>query len=194
MLECCNADASVMTSTPGGGYSVQAGPSVASLLNMNMDNPRQSAFVLSPPLAALHNMTEMKAPPSSSLLSQTPYTSTSLKPTLSSALSSAYLNGTPHGISDILSRAANNFNINIAGQLAGIPSTRLNSAAAGMYLNSQTAARPGFPKPLAELPGRSPIYWPGAIMQNPAWRQSCEFMIQKCVEWLLECHCYLKEE
>jgi hypothetical protein len=41
---------------------------------MAMENSRQSAFVLSsPPLAALHNMTEMKTPASTSsnFLSQT---------------------------------------------------------------------------------------------------------------------------
>ena len=104
-----------------------------------------SAFVLnSPPLAALHNLTEMKFPSSSSFLSQQDYQQTMKQ--MQMAMSS-----TPHGINDILSRPH-----------SLLP--RLGSAA-GMYLSGPAGIR--FPK-LAELPGRPPIYWPG-VMTEP-WR------------------------
>lgn len=160
MLECCPTDP-----VSSQGYSVQnpqSMQSVASFLNMNMEAAtRQSAFVLSnPPLAALHNMTEMKVPSTSAnLLSQSPYTSPgSFKPSSSLATSLA----TPHGITDILSRAGAPFS-NL-----GLP--RLNSGT-GMYLNSAAAAAAAarLPKPLAELPGRPPIYWPG-VLNSSAWR------------------------
>jgi len=125
-------------------------------------NRQQSAFVLgSTPLAALHNMTEMKA-------SLFPYAlqgpggfkaPTSLTCTLNSHMAM----GTPHGISDILGRP-----ITAAGQLitAGFP--RINGlATAGMYFNPAAVSR--YPKPLTELPGRAPIFWPGVMQGNP-WR------------------------
>nr|AUN27669.1 NK6 [Lineus ruber] len=137
------------------GYQNPSPTAMASLLNhvnMNMDNSRQSAFVLSsPPLAALHNMTEMKVPATTAMLTQTsPYTQASIKQTLSSP-------STPHGIQDILSRGSQLMQLQQLGALQ-----RVN---AGMYFNPQAR----FSKPLAELPGRTPIYWPG-IMQSPAWR------------------------
>lgn len=132
-------------------YQANSSPSMASILNMNgnvsMENSRQSAFVLSsPPLAALHNMTEMKTPVSSSsnFFSQ--------NGSASAAWKHAFNNGTPHGINDILGRPLG---------LAGF------NAAAGMYLNP----RARFPK-LAELPGRPPIYWPGIFNGPNPWRAS----------------------
>ncbi|CAC5418344.1 homeobox protein Nkx-6.2-like [Mytilus californianus] len=131
-------------------YQANSSPSMASILNMNgnvaMENSRQSAFVLSsPPLAALHNMTEMKTPVSSSsnFFSQ--------NGSASAAWKHAFNNGTPHGINDILGRPLG---------LAGFN-------AAGMYLNP----RARFPK-LAELPGRPPIYWPGIFNGPNPWRAS----------------------
>lgn len=127
-------------------------PSMASILNMNHQSSietsrQQSAFVLSsPPLAALHNLTEMKFPStSSSFLSQdySPDTLKQMQAAMSHALS------TPHGINDILSRPH---------AALGLP--RLSTS---MYLGHQTR----FPK-LAELPGRPPIYWPGVLPQP--WR------------------------
>jgi hypothetical protein len=101
-----------------------------------------SAFVLSsPPLAALHNLTEMKFP-SSSFLSQQDYTQTMKQ------MQMAMANSTPHGINDILSR----------------PQSLLPRLGSGMYLGNPSIR---FPK-LAELPGRPPIYWPG-VMAEP-WR------------------------
>lgn len=128
-------------------YQANVNSSMASILNMNgnmaMENSRQSAFVLSsPPLAALHNMTEMKTPASTSsnFLSQTNGHASSWK---------HFNNGTPHGITDILSRPLGLTGFN----------------AAGMYLNP----RARFPK-LAELPGRPPIYWPGIFNGPHPWR------------------------
>ena len=70
--------------------------------------------------------------------------------------------GTPHGISDILGRPITC----TAGQLlGGFPRI---TAAAGMYFNPAAVSRyPG--KPLSELPGRAPIFWPG-VMQGSPWR------------------------
>ncbi|CAL1525930.1 unnamed protein product [Lymnaea stagnalis] len=137
-------------SVPGSGTGGH--PSMASILNMNHQSSietsrQQSAFVLSsPPLAALHNLTEMKFPStSSSFLSQdySPDTLKQMQAAMSHALS------TPHGINDILSRPH---------AALGLP--RLSTS---MYLGHQTR----FPK-LAELPGRPPIYWPGVLPQP--WR------------------------
>ncbi|XP_078079035.1 homeobox protein Nkx-6.2 [Mustelus asterias] len=126
-----------------------------------MDN-RQSAFVLSStPLAALHNMTEMKA----SIFPYSLQNPSSFKaPTLASLNAQIPL-GTPHGISDILGRPVTTAN----NLLSGLP--RLNGLAttAGMYFNPTAAAVSRYPKPLAELPGRPPIFWPG-MMQGSPWR------------------------
>lgn len=146
------------TSSEGGstGYQNQSPGAMASLLtnmnfNMNLDHTsRQSAFVLSsPPLAALHNMTEMKVPTSSAMLPQGHYSQSTLKQLAIAASQSS----TPHGIQDILSRPH--------------LFPRLN---AGVYLPH---AR--FSKPLAELPGRAPIYWPGVLPPN--WRAPGKLII-----------------
>ncbi|KAL8576263.1 hypothetical protein ACOMHN_006186 [Nucella lapillus] len=100
-----------------------------------------SAFVLSsPPLAALHNLTEMKFPSSSSSSFQD-YQHTMMQMAMASG-------STPHGINDILSR----------------PHALWPRLGSGMYLGSPQLR---FPK-LAELPGRQPIYWPGVLSQP--WR------------------------
>lgn len=138
----------------GANRGSHRGAPVASIMNTGHQRDtetsrQQSAFLLSsPPLAALHNLTEMKFPSStSSFLSQdySPDTLKQMQIAMSHALS------TPHGINDILSRPHATF---------GLP--RLNSE---MYLGHQAR----FPK-LAELPGRPPIYWPG-VMSEP-WRPS----------------------
>lgn len=126
--------------------------SMTSILNMNSQNRaetsrQQGAFILSsPPLAALHNLTEMKFPSSASSYLPQDYSPDTLKQ-MQAAMS--YALSTPHGINDILSRPN--------GSL-GLP--RLNN---NMYLGHQTR----FQK-LAELPGRPPIYWPGMLPQP--WR------------------------
>lgn len=150
MLDYCgNSDGS---ST---GYQTPS-PSMTSFFNMGMTSnlpaepqQRQSAFVLSSPqLAALQNLTEMKAPISSTSSDSTlsnPYTQSTLK-----QLGLSWAQATPHRISDILSRPMN--------------SLGLSSLNAGMYLHPQVRY-----SKLAELPGRPPIYWPG-ILNNHTWR------------------------
>ncbi|KAK3597724.1 hypothetical protein CHS0354_006076 [Potamilus streckersoni] len=163
MLDYCSGEGTTVS-----GYQTPS-PTMASFLNMDMamnmgnmaNNQRQSTFVFnSPPLAALHNMTEMKAPgtgssrvgPSEGLMSQTTncvgYSQETLRQ-LGLAMSKS---ATPHGISDILSRSNIHNSIGL-------------SQLSGMYLNQQVR----FSK-LAELPGRPPIYWPGVI-NGPVWRQ-----------------------
>lgn len=135
-----------------------------------MEANRQSAFVLgSTPLAALHNMTEMKTSLFPYALQQSP---AGFKAPPLSSLNSQISVGTPHGISDILGRPI----ATAAGQLlSGFP--RINglaattaaaaaAAAAGMYFSPAVSR---YPKPLAELPGRAPIFWPG-VMQSSPWR------------------------
>uniref|UniRef100_A0A670KI34 NK6 homeobox 1 n=1 Tax=Podarcis muralis TaxID=64176 RepID=A0A670KI34_PODMU len=110
--------------------------------------PRQSAFLLSsPPLAALHSMAEMKTP----LYPAAAYPAGALSALGSppQQLSAA----TPHGINDILTAASSSV-------ASSTPSAAAAVAAVGRY-----------PKPLAELPGRTPIFWPG-VMQSPPWRDA----------------------
>ncbi|XP_054846548.1 homeobox protein Nkx-6.1 [Eublepharis macularius] len=98
---------------------------------------------------------------------------------------------TPHGINDILSRpsvppgaagassaAASASASPAAGLLAGLP--RFSSLSPpppppGLYFSPSAAAAVAavgrYPKPLAELPGRTPIFWPG-VMQSPPWRDA----------------------
>lgn len=163
-----------------------------------MDGTRQSAFVLSsPPLAALHSMTEMKTPlysayplsstgpTSSSSPSSTspnpggiPVSSPGIKPLpgLSSFLShQQYLAATPHGINDILSRPVAT-SASSAGILSGLPrfSNLSPPPPPGLYFSPSAAAAVAvarYPKPLADLPGRTPIFWPG-VMQSPPWRDA----------------------
>ncbi|XP_026090595.1 homeobox protein Nkx-6.1-like [Carassius auratus] len=165
-----------------------------------MDGSRQSAFLLNtPPLAALHSMTEMKAPlyPAYPLSSTGPAsspspTATSPNPggipvsspgiktsTALSTLGAQYSIATPHGINDILSRpsvvtgaaAASS----PAGILSGLP--RFSSLSPppppGLYFSPGGAAVAvaRYPKPLTDLPGRTPIFWPG-VMQSPHWRDA----------------------
>ncbi|GAA6070548.1 homeobox protein Nkx-6.2 [Tachysurus ichikawai] len=126
-----------------------------------MDANRQSAFVLgSTPLAALHSMTEMK----SSLFPYTLQNPAGFKAPSLTSLSSQLPLGTPHGISDILGRP-----ITTAGQLLStFPRINGLATSAGMYFNPAAMAR--YPKPLAELPGRAPIFWPGMVQSSP-WRE-----------------------
>ncbi|XP_070614170.1 homeobox protein Nkx-6.1 [Erythrolamprus reginae] len=102
---------------------------------------------------------------------------------------------TPHGINDILSRpsmpllaaassssaaSASASASPAAGLLAGLP--RFSSLSPppppppGLYFSPSAAAAAvaavgRYPKPLAELPGRTPIFWPG-VMQSPPWRDA----------------------
>ncbi|XP_029372245.1 homeobox protein Nkx-6.1 [Echeneis naucrates] len=176
-----------------------------------MDGSRQSAFLLStPPLAALHSMTEMKTPlyPAYPLSSTGPNSSTSPATTSpnpggmavsspgiksssgpSSGLGSPQQcsSATPHGINDILNRpsassagatvaaaAATAAGSSSAGLLSGLPRFgSLSPPPAGLYFSPSAAAVAvaRYPKPLADLPGRTPIFWPG-VMQSPHWRDA----------------------
>ncbi|XP_077206302.1 homeobox protein Nkx-6.2 [Paroedura picta] len=129
-----------------------------------MEANRPGAFVLSsPPLAALHNMAEMKT----SLFPYALQSPPGFKAPALGGLNAQLPLGTPHGISDILGRPVAAAATNL---LSGLP--RLNglaaAAAAGVYFNP-AAAVSRYPKPLAELPGRPPIFWPG-VVQGAPWR------------------------
>ena len=77
---------------------------------------------------------------------------------LTTSSSSLMAAGTPHGISDIL-RAS----------MAGLsPLAGLNS---NMHLANYLNSSARYPKPIADLPARSPMYWSGGML-NPAWRGS----------------------
>ncbi|CAH2322853.1 Homeobox Nkx- [Pelobates cultripes] len=130
-----------------------------------MDTNRQGAFVLSStPLAALHNMAEMKTTLFPYAL-QNP--STFKTPSLSSLNAQIPL-GTPHGISDILSRPLGaTLGATTGNLLTSLPRINGLATSTGMYFNPAAVSR--YPKPLAELPGRAPIFWPG-VMQSSPWR------------------------
>lgn len=181
-----------------------------------MDGSRQSTFLLStPPLVALHSMTEMKTPlyPAYPLSSSGPNSSTSPATTspnpggmavsspgiksstgLSSGIGSPQQSSsaTPHGINDILNRpisscSSSSSSVSVAataasssGLLSGL--SRFSSLSPppppppGLYFSPSAAAAAAvavarYPKPLAELPGRTPIFWPG-VMQSPHWRDA----------------------
>ncbi|XP_028274071.1 homeobox protein Nkx-6.1 [Parambassis ranga] len=95
---------------------------------------------------------------------------------------------TPHGINDILNRptassAGTTAAVAVAaaaasssaGILSGLP--RFSSLSPppppGLYFSPGAAAVAvaRYPKPLADLPGRTPIFWPG-VMQSPHWRDA----------------------
>ncbi|XP_054028632.1 homeobox protein Nkx-6.1 [Dryobates pubescens] len=101
---------------------------------------------------------------------------------------------TPHGINDILSRPSmplpgaalasaspSSSSAAPTGLLAGLP--RFGSLSPppppppALYFSPGAAAAAAavaagrYPKPLAELPGRTPIFWPG-VMQSPPWRDA----------------------
>ncbi|CAK6982259.1 homeobox protein Nkx-6.1 [Scomber scombrus] len=108
---------------------------------------------------------------------------------LSSGLGSPHLcsSATPHGINDILNRpiptctggtgavaaAGAASSSSAAGLLAGLP--RFSSLSPppphGLYFSPGAVAVARYPKPLADLPGRTPIFWPG-VMQSPHWRDA----------------------
>ncbi|XP_051960796.1 homeobox protein Nkx-6.1-like [Xyrauchen texanus] len=171
-----------------------------------MDGSRQSAFLLNtPPLAALHSMTEMKTPlyPAYPLSSTGPASSNSPTATspnpggipvsspgikTSNGLSTfvsphQFAIATPHGINDILSRpavvssgaAAAIAASSPTGILSGLPrfSSMSPPPSHGLYFSPSAAAVAvaRYPKPLTDLPGRTPIFWPG-VMQSPHWRDA----------------------
>ncbi|KAH9362690.1 hypothetical protein HPB48_001213 [Haemaphysalis longicornis] len=142
-----------------GAGSNQPANSASSMLSMlNMESSRSNAFLLgSPPLAALHSMTDIRA-------SQASYPAGAPALKAQGALSCAYssASGTPHGINDILGRPPG------AAGLGAIGLPRFGLGAAGVYFNPANGAL--HKMGLAELPGRPHLYWPG-VVQNPAlWR------------------------
>ncbi|XP_015282371.1 PREDICTED: homeobox protein Nkx-6.2 [Gekko japonicus] len=142
-----------------------------------MEANRPGAFVLSsPPLAALHNMAEMKT-------SLFPYALQGPSGFKAPALGGLGAHSSAPGGNLPLSRHATSRLLPVSAvgghlifRLSGLP--RLNglatAAAAGMYFSPAAAAAAAaaasrYPKPLAELPGRPPIFWPG-VMQGSPWR------------------------
>lgn len=128
-----------------------------------MDANRPGAFVLgSAPLAALHNMAEMKA----SLFPYALQGPAGFKAPTLGGLGAQLPLGTPHGISDILGRPVGAAG---GGLLGGLPRLNGLASSAGVYFGPAAAVARGYPKPLAELPGRPPIFWPGVVQGSP-WR------------------------
>ncbi|XP_068405213.1 homeobox protein Nkx-6.2 [Eschrichtius robustus] len=128
-----------------------------------MDANRPGAFVLSSaPLAALHNMAEMKT----SLFPYALQGPAGFKAPALGGLGAQLPLGTPHGISDILGRPVGATG---GGLLGGLPRLNGLASSAGVYFGPAAAVARGYPKPLAELPGRPPIFWPGVVQGSP-WR------------------------
>ncbi|XP_058910975.1 homeobox protein Nkx-6.2 [Kogia breviceps] len=128
-----------------------------------MDANRPGAFVLSSaPLAALHNMAEMKT----SLFPYALQGPAGFKAPALGGLGAQLPLGTPHGISDILGRPVGAAG---GGLLGGLPRLSGLASSAGVYFGPAAAVARGYPKPLAELPGRPPIFWPGVVQGSP-WR------------------------
>lgn len=139
-----------------------------------MDANRQSAFVLSSaPLAALHNMAEMKT----SLFPYALQNPSGFKAPALGGLNTQLPLGTPHGISDILGRPVGS----ASNLLGGLPRINGLAASAGMYFSPAAVSR--YPKPLAELPGRPPIFWPGVVQGSP-WRDPRLACPGKCGRFL----------
>ncbi|KAK6639346.1 hypothetical protein RUM43_007618 [Polyplax serrata] len=163
-------------------------PSMLSFLNLNMESAARnssSGLVLgSPPLAALHTMTEMKTqallhPQSSNYGSSGNHLgspgSGKASPTSSAGSSGGGGSHNPHGIDNILSRPA-------PVTASSLPRAfNMAAAAAGMaaasYFHHHSAAAAAANKHhhlTAELTSRGSIYWPGlpALVSNPiAWRE-----------------------
>uniref|UniRef100_G3PJG9 Homeobox domain-containing protein n=1 Tax=Gasterosteus aculeatus aculeatus TaxID=481459 RepID=G3PJG9_GASAC len=144
-----------------------------------MDGSRQSAFLLStPPLAALHSMAEMKTPlyPAYPLSSSGPTCSTSpnpggmgrvLLPGIKSSSGPSSGLSSPHRPPAALPGAG--------GLLSGLPRFgSLSPPPHGLYFGPGGAAVAvaRYPKPLADLPGRTPIFWPGVMQSPPPWRDA----------------------
>lgn len=148
---------------PGRSRTSRAGWALGPVAAAPMDANRPGAFVLSSaPLAALHNMAEMKT----SLFPYALQGPAGFKAPALGGLGAQLPLGTPHGISDILGRPVGAAG---GGLLGGLPRLNGLASSAGVYFGPAAAVARGYPKPLAELPGRPPIFWPGVVQGSP-WR------------------------
>lgn len=139
--------------------------------NMNhIDSSHQNAaahgFGMATPLAALQGMTEMKTPTIATSWPQCTAQQTG-KPIYNFPPHS--VNGTPHGINDILCRPLPNL-----GQTS-LPVPRLNISPSSMSSMSSMyfgAAARFNTKPVSDLSGRPHLYWPGIPLQaaSSPWR------------------------
>ncbi|XP_075278321.1 homeobox protein Nkx-6.1 [Opisthocomus hoazin] len=187
-----------MDGAPRQGAFLMGSPPLAALHSMaEMKAPLYPAYPL--PAGTASSSSASASPASAS--PSPPLGSPSLKapaaPGGLSALGSAAPQlsaATPHGINDILSRpsmplpgaalasaAPSASSAAPAGLLAGLP--RFGSLSPppppppALYFSPGAAAAAAavaagrYPKPLAELPGRTPIFWPG-VMQSPPWRDA----------------------
>ena len=173
MLDCCpsdigNGNQSNFSTTSSVGNTSLSDSLPASFLAM--DQSRHTAFMLNnSPLAALHNMTEMKVPASGALCTGLPQytTQSSAGSTINASIKNPYL-ATPHSITDILGRPYSMAQLHALGMNPHFDHT----GAAGMYFNNQVAAAARFAgksaaQPLGELSSRLPIHWTGV---GPSWR------------------------
>ncbi|KAG7255912.1 hypothetical protein CRUP_010458, partial [Coryphaenoides rupestris] len=147
---------------------------------------RAPSLLSTPPLAALHSMTEMKTP------CTRPYPLSS--PALSASPTAAAATATspnPGGISSSSSSCTSSCSPGIVKATSGMGSPRQHklespagspsnllllrrrlrptdsTSARGAAAAVAAAAAARYPKPLADLPGRTPIFWPG-VLQSPA--------------------------
>ncbi|XP_075785634.1 homeobox protein Nkx-6.1 [Pelodiscus sinensis] len=172
-----------MDGSPRQSAFLLGSPPLAALHSMaEMKTPLYPAYPLpAGPASSSASSSSSSASPSPPLGSPKPQALASPPQQLSAA--------TPHGINDILSRPSvplagaalassspSGSSSSPAGLLAGLP--RFSSLSPpppppGLYFSPSAAAVAvgRYPKPLAELPGRTPIFWPG-VMQSPPWRDA----------------------
>ncbi|XP_041666991.1 homeobox protein Nkx-6.1 [Cheilinus undulatus] len=159
-------------------------PPLAALHTMTeMKTPLYPAYPLSSPGHASSTSPATTSPNPGGMAASSPGIKSSVG--LSSPQQSS--SATPHGINDILSRpsAASSAAASVvaaaaaasspAGLLSSLP--RFSSLSPppppGLYFGPGAAvAVARYPKPLTELPGRTPgLFWPG-VMQSPTWRDA----------------------
>ncbi|KAM9143364.1 homeobox protein Nkx-6.1 [Pangshura tecta] len=176
-----------MDGSPRQSAFLLGSPPLAALHSMaEMKTPLYSAYPLPAGPASSSSSASSSASPSPPLGSPNP---AGLKPPALASPPQQLSAATPHGINDILSRPSmplagaalassspSGSSSSPAGLLAGLP--RFSSLSPpppppGLYFSPSAAAVAvgRYPKPLAELPGRTPIFWPG-VMQSPPWRDA----------------------
>ncbi|CAM2112696.1 unnamed protein product [Caretta caretta] len=176
-----------MDGSPRQSAFLLGSPPLAALHSMaEMKTPLYPAYPLPAGPASSSSSSSASASPSPPLGSPNP---AGLKPPALASPPQQLSAATPHGINDILSRPSvplagaalasaspSGSSSSPAGLLAGLP--RFSSLSPpppppGLYFSPSAAAVAvgRYPKPLAELPGRTPIFWPG-VMQSPPWRDA----------------------